>query len=122
MKIAIPVDDASMDTTICVSFGRAPYFLIYDTESKNAKFISNSAAASQGGAGIKAAQTIIDHLAESVLTPRCGENAAEVFHAANIKIYQTDGKLLMHNLQAFERGKLPLLDEIHPGLHNHGGR
>ena len=51
MKIAIPVDDASMDTTICVSFGRAPYFLIYDTESKNAKFISNSAAASQGGAG-----------------------------------------------------------------------
>jgi predicted Fe-Mo cluster-binding NifX family protein len=122
MKIAIPVDGASMDTTICISFGRTPYFLIYDTESKDAKFISNSAAASQGGAGIKSAQTIIDHQAEAVLTPRCGENAAEVFHASNIKIYQTNGNLLKHNLQSFEKGELSLLNEIHPGLHNHGGK
>lgn len=122
MKIAIPVDNASMDTTICISFGRTPYFLIYDTESKDAKFISNSAAASQGGAGIKAAQTIIDHQAEALLTPRCGENAAEVFRAAKIKIYQTNGNLLKHNLQAFKKGELALLNEIHPGLHNHGGK
>ncbi len=123
MKIAIPVDNASMSTTICISFGRTPYFLIYDTESKDAKFISNSsAAASQGGAGIKAAQTIIDHQAEALLTPRCGENAAEVFQAANIKIYQTNGNLLKHNLHAFEKGELSLLNEIHPGLHNHGGK
>ena len=122
MKIANPVDNASMDTTICIAFRRTPYHLIYDTESKDAKFISNSAAASQGGAGIKAAQTIIDHQAEALLTPRCGENAAEVFHPANIRIYQTNGNLLKHNLQAFEKGELSLLNEIHPGLHNHGGK
>ena len=122
MKIAIPVDNASMDTTICISFGRTPYFLIYDTETKDAKFLDNSAAASQGGAGIKAAQTIIDHQAEALLTPRCGENAAEVFHAANVKIYQTNGNLLKHNIQAFENGNLELLGEIHPGFHNHGGK
>lgn len=34
MKVAIPVDDQSMETKICVSFGRTPYFLIYDTETK----------------------------------------------------------------------------------------
>ena len=78
MKIAIPVDNASINTTICISFGRTPYFLIYDTETKEAVFLDNSAAASQGGAGIKAAQTIVDSKAEALITPRCGENAAEV--------------------------------------------
>ena len=120
MKIAIPVDNASMDTTICISFGRTPYFLIYDTESEDAKFISNSAAVSQGGAGIKAAQTIVDSKAEALITPRCGENAAEVIHAADIKIYQAKGSMLKHNLQAFEVGELELLNEIHPGFH--GGK
>lgn len=121
MKIAIPVDDASMDTNVCISFGRTPYFLIYDTESKDATFLSNSAAASQGGAGIKAAQLILDQNAEVLLTPRCGENAAEVFNAANIKIYKTNGNQLMQNIQYFENGELPLLNEIHPGLHQHHG-
>lgn len=122
MKIAIPVDDVSMETNVCISFGRTPYFLIFDTETKDAQFLSNHAAASQGGAGIKAAQMIIDSHAEALLTPRCGENAAEVFNAANIKIYQTNGSQLKHNLQAFENGKLPLLHEIHAGFHNHGGK
>jgi len=122
MKIAIPVDDVSMETNICISFGRTPYFLIYDTETKDTIFLSNSAAASQGGAGIKAAQMIIDNHAEALLTPRCGENAAEVFNAASIKIYQTNGSQLKHNLQAFEKGELSLLNDIHPGFHNHGGK
>ena len=51
MKIAVPADEKNMDTTVCPSFGRAPYFLIYDTSSKEALFIDNSAAASQGGRG-----------------------------------------------------------------------
>lgn len=122
MIIAIPVNDVSMETNICISFGRTPYFLIYDTETKDATFLDNSAAASQGGAGIKAAQIIIDNHVEALLTPRCGENAADVFNAAGIKIYQTDGNLLKHNLRAFEKGELPLLNDIHPGFHNHGGK
>ncbi|MDD3168047.1 MAG: NifB/NifX family molybdenum-iron cluster-binding protein [Eubacteriales bacterium] len=122
MKIAIPVNEDSMNTTICISFGRTPYFLIYDTETKDAKFLSNHAAASQGGAGIKAAQMIIDNQAEALLTPRCGENAADVFKAAGIKIYQTKDDRLDDTIQAFEKGELSLLNEIHPGFHNHGGK
>lgn len=34
MKIAIPVDEKNLETNVCVSLGRAPYFLIYDTETK----------------------------------------------------------------------------------------
>jgi len=39
MKIAIPVDEKSLESNVCVSFGRAPYFLIYDTETKESIFL-----------------------------------------------------------------------------------
>ena len=121
MKIAIPVEDKSMESSICQSFGRAPYFLIYDTESKESIFQDNKAATSQGG-GIKAAQTIVDSQVETLLTPRCGENAASVINAAHIKIYKTVNDSINDNIEALTSGKLALLDEIHAGFHNHGKR
>ena len=122
MKIAMPVDDKNMETSVCVSFGRTPYFLIYDTETKKGDFIDNSAAASQGGAGIKAAQLVVDNKANVLLTPRCGENAAEVIKMANIKMYKTAGVSVIDNINTFIDGKLPLLEEIHAGFHNHGNK
>jgi predicted Fe-Mo cluster-binding NifX family protein len=121
MKIVIPVDENSIGTSVCISFGRTPYFMIYDTETKASAFLDNEAASSQGGAGIKAAQSIVDSQAAALLTPRCGENAAEVLRAANIQIYKTIEGSAMDNVAAFLTGKLSLLEEIHPGLHHHGG-
>ncbi|NLI90919.1 MAG: dinitrogenase iron-molybdenum cofactor biosynthesis protein [Peptococcaceae bacterium] len=121
MKIAIPVENNSMDASVCFSFGRAPYFLIYDTEKNENRFLDNSAIASQGGAGIKAAQKIADTGVEVLLTPRCGENAAEVFKNAEIKLYKTINSSVEDNLKAFIEGKLQLLGDIHPGFHQHGG-
>ena len=56
MKIAIPVDEQNLDSGVCPSFGRAPYFLFYNTDTKESYYLDNSAVASQGGAGIRAAQ------------------------------------------------------------------
>lgn len=122
MKIAMPVDDKSMETSVCQSFGRTPYFLIYDTESKESVFLDNSATASQGGAGIKAAQTIVDNKVSALLTPRCGENAADVFKAANIKLFKTINDSIKDNIDALNEGKLSLLEDIHAGFHGHGGK
>jgi len=122
MKIAMPVDDKSIETSISQSFGRAPYFLIYDTESKESIFLDNSAAASQGGAGIKAAQTIVDNKVAALLTPRCGENAAEVINKANIQMFKVINDSIKDNIEALKDGKLALLEEIHAGFHNHGGK
>ncbi|NLK22208.1 MAG: dinitrogenase iron-molybdenum cofactor biosynthesis protein [Epulopiscium sp.] len=121
MKIAIPVDEKNMNTKVCISFGRAPYFLFYDTETKEGLFHDNSAAASTGGAGIKAAQMIVDNKADILLTPRCGQNAANVLKAADIKIYKTNNISVKDNIDAFTNGKLSLLEEIHAGFHGRGG-
>lgn len=122
MKIVIPVDEKDLKTGVCMSFGRTPYFLIYDTETKESKFIENTAANSAGGAGIKAAQLIVDNNADVLLTPRCGQNAADVLLAADIKLYKTADGSAKENIDAFIGGKLSLLEEIHAGFHGHGGK
>ena len=122
MKIAIPVDEKTLESKVCVSFGRTPYFLIHDVETKESIFIDNSAAASTGGAGIKAAQIIVDNKANALLTPRLGENAAAVLKPAEIIIYKTAITSAKENIDAFIAGKLPFLDEIHAEFHGHGGR
>jgi len=122
MKILIPVDEQNLETSVCQSFGRTPYYLIYDTEIKESAFIDNSATASQGGAGIKAAQTVVDNKVSALLTIRCGENAAAVLKAADIKIYKTRDASAMDNINAFIEGELSLLEEIHPGFHNKGSK
>lgn len=122
MKIAMPVDDKIIETNISQSFGRAPYFLIYDSESKESIFLDNSAAASQGGAGIKAAQIIVDNKVTALLTPRCGENAAEVINRANIQMFKVINDSIEDNVKALKDGKLSLLVDIHAGFHNHGGK
>ncbi len=120
MKIAIPVNDKFLESGVCESFGRAPYFLIYDIKSKESDFLENSAAVSRGGAGIKAAQLIADRKVSALLAPRCGDNAADILKAANIRLYKTMSDSISDNIKAFIEEKLPLLEDIHAGFHNHG--
>lgn len=121
MKIAVPVEKKDLDSAVCVSFGRTPYFLFYQTENQNVQFLDNDAANAQGGAGIKAAQSIVDAKADALLTIRCGENAAEVLTGAKIKVYRTQSPTARQNIEAFQKGELSILTEVHAGLHHHGG-
>lgn len=120
MKIAIPTDNNNMNSNICISFGRAPYFLFYDTDNEKSKFVENTAAESAGGAGIKAAQIIADNNAEVLITPRCGENAADVLKQSKIKMFKSEGNNILDNINAFNDKKLSPLNEIHGGYHRRG--
>lgn len=115
MKIAIPVDDTQKG--VCVSFGRAPYFLICDTEKDTREMLDNPGAEAQGGAGLKAAQFVVDQEADALVTVRCGENAAKVFQAAEMKIYEAQGLDVEANLAACREEKLAELTHFHAGYH-----
>lgn len=120
MRVAIPVDEKRVDSTVCISFGRTPYFMVYDLAIDSYDFFDNAAAASQGGAGVKAAQSIVDKKVDALLTPRCGENAAVVFAGAGVKLFKTEGTSIAENIEKFKAGRLSVLSEIHAGFHHHG--
>lgn len=115
MIIAIPMDENRTD--ICPSFGRAPFYLFHNTENDTTEILDNPAAQAEGGAGIKAAQFIADNNAAALITPRCGENAAEVLKLAEIAIYKSEGNDAMANLAALKEGKLQILTRFHAGFH-----
>lgn len=121
MKLIIPVERKSIDAPVCPSFGRTPMYVSFDTEDGSYEFLDNAAAESQGGAGIKAAQMLVDHEAKAVISYRCGDNAANVLNAAGIVLYKAQDGTVAENIEKFKSGALVPLSEIHPGLHNHGG-
>ncbi len=121
MKIGIPVNENNNQAGICSSFGRAPYYLIYSTDTKEYNYLNNPAANAQGGAGVKASQFLVDNNVDAVLTPRCGDNAAEILLAAKVDIYKSNGESITDNIAAFEKNELEKLDQFHGGFHGHHG-
>ena len=121
MKLIIPVESKSLDVPVCPSFGRTPLYVSFDTETGSHEFLDNSAATSQGGAGIKASQLLVHHGAKAIIIYCCGDNAVQVLNAAKIEMYKAQHGSQSECSGEFKRGKLSLLSEIHPGFHNHGG-
>lgn len=114
MRVAIPVDENGRD--LCVSFGRAPLFLFHDPDSQETRLLPNPAADAEGGAGIQAAQFVVDQGATALITIRCGENAAELLKEADIAIYEAIKAPAEENLTALSEGKLAPLTRFHAGF------
>jgi predicted Fe-Mo cluster-binding NifX family protein len=117
MKIAIPSEGQMLESPVCRSFGRTLYFIVADTDTEKFQVIDNKAVAEQGGAGIKAAQTIADSGAQAVVVFHCGQNAADVLKAANIQLWKAVPGTAAENIEKFRKGELGRLGEIHPGFH-----
>lgn len=117
MKIAIPSEGNGLDSPVCPSFGRTSAFIIADTDTSEFQVLDNAAAAVQGGAGIKAAQAVADSGAEAVVTFHCGENAAQVLKAADIRLYRAVPGTVEEMIGKYKNGELQELMEIHPGYH-----
>ncbi len=120
MKIAIPVIDDSKNPEIAQQLGRAPFYMVYDTESKTSNSVANPAQDSPSGAGVKAAQTIVDTGATVLLTIRCGDKAYEVLNGAGVKVMEAFVGSATDNINAYIDGKMSELETIHSGHHGKG--
>ena len=113
MRIAVPLDENKQD--VCIVLARAPYFLFRDNGED--RVVENPAVNAQGGAGIQAAQFLVDNSVDVLVTVRCGQNAADVFKAAGMKIYKSANKAAADDLNALEEERLEELTHFHGGYH-----
>ena len=88
MKIALPVVENNLDSTIDSRFGRAPGYLIVDSETKKYQFIPNPVAGAARGTGVAVAQLINSQKIEAVAIDSIGSNAFTALDEAGITIYQ----------------------------------
>jgi len=107
MKIAVTSQGKTLDSQVDPRFGRAPYFIIVDTESLDFEVIDNSANQNAfKGAGIQAATDVSKHKAEVLLTGHCGPNAFKALSAAGIKVCNNATGTVREAVDAFKAGKM----------------
>jgi len=87
MKICITSQGSTLDALAEERFGRAPFFIIVDTETGSFEALENQFAGGSGGVGPKAAQLIIAHEVKALVSGMVGGNAQEVLLAAGIQLY-----------------------------------
>lgn len=106
MKAAITSLGNNIESKVCEKFGRSPYFVIFNTNNGDIKFIVNDAASASGGAGPKAAETIIRNEAEVILTGNVGNNALAVLERAGIKIIKglSESSTISEIIKEYNRG------------------
>lgn len=112
MKIALPADEKSIETGLFDSFGKAPFFLIYNTNSKTIEYLDHRAVAAQGAGGLRAAQVLADNGVRAIITPNCGENAEKVLHYSEVLVYKSISGSMRKNIEAFLNNELNLLADF----------
>jgi predicted Fe-Mo cluster-binding NifX family protein len=105
MKIAISASGNTLDAEVDPRFGRCPYFIIADTETADFEAIDNSSAMAAGGAGISAAQTIVEKGVGAVLTGNCGPNAYQVLSSAGVQIITGVSGSVKDAIEGYRSGK-----------------
>lgn len=106
MKVAISSKGTNLEAQVDPRFGRSQYFIIVDPASHVFDVVDNKAAALSGGAGIQAAQTVVNTGADAVVTGNLGPNSANVLATAGLKIYLGASGTVREALQQLEGGRL----------------
>ena len=118
MKIVITSTGASKEANADMRFGRCSHFAVYNTETSEYSFIENTAVSSNQGAGIAAAQTVVDQKAEVVLTGNLGPKAMHVLVASQITGYRIEEMSIEKAVEAFQGNRLSQITE--PGKAHFG--
>lgn len=107
MKIAVTAQEPSSESPIDPRFGRAPWLMIYDPADNSWQTIDNSAGLNAAhGAGIQAAQKVVDQQVTAIITGAIGPKAYRSLKAAGVQIFHGAKGSVTQALLAFQKGTL----------------
>ena len=88
MKVVVAAAEGTLTARVDSRFGRAPLFVLYDTETEAVESVENKQnRQAVQGAGIQAAQTVIEAGADAVIVGNCGPKAFRVLKAGDVAVY-----------------------------------
>lgn len=121
MRIAVCSTGRNLNSPVDDRFGRCAYFVLVDENGNHIQTVANSAVSSPQGAGIAAAQLLIDHQVDTVLAGRVGPKAIKPLKSAGIKVFTGISGTVNESLENFRKGKLSPLEQANAAAHG-GGR
>ena len=106
MRVAVTSQGDDLEAQVDPRFGRAPKFLLIDTNSMSFEVIDNTQNLNlPQGAGIQTAQNIVQQNPEVVLTGNCGPKAFKALQATDIEVVVGVKGKIKDAVQAFLDGK-----------------
>ncbi len=120
MKIAVSSTGQNKEIMLDRRFGRCDYFQIFDTETKQYDVIVNNGVSAEGGAGIAAANQVIDENINVVITGNLGPNAFELLEKTGIKLYSCEEVPVFRAIELFQKNMLTEIaseGKAHHGMH-----
>lgn len=108
MKIVICSQSNSPTAIIDTRFGRTSFWALWDSQSKEWTFEPNSQNLQTAqGAGIQAAQAVLDTGADVLIAYNIGPKAMTVLQANQIQVYQAPAAMsIQQAVEAFDSGQL----------------
>ncbi|MEW6650696.1 MAG: NifB/NifX family molybdenum-iron cluster-binding protein [Chloroflexota bacterium] len=120
MPIAISLEENNgLDSGVSTIFGRCSYYMFIDPKTMIFVIEENPARNASGGAGIQAAQFIVDKQCSALISGQLGPKAQSVLASAGIPVFACPGGTAREALAAFADNKLEVL--IAPNASAHSG-
>lgn len=107
MQIAITSLGESLASPVDERFGRARFFIVFNSETEEWSVEDNRHnLQSSQGAGVRAAERLIERGVHTVITGHCGPKAFALLAAAGINVYQEARGSVQDAVKAFAGGSL----------------
>jgi predicted Fe-Mo cluster-binding NifX family protein len=109
-RIAVTSEGPSLDDQLDSRFGRAAGFVVVDLETMDTQYIDNGQSQVMAqGAGIQAAELIVQAGANCLLTGFVGPKAFQALTAVKIKVGQNlDGLTVGQAVERFKNGQVEM--------------
>lgn len=105
--IAIPIEsEAGLSSEVSSHFGKAPFYLLYNTETNTSKVIKNTSH--HFGGKVHPPVMIKNAGATCVITGSIGDHAKELFKKFDIAVYIGLGNTIQETIDLYKDGKLQL--------------
>lgn len=117
MRIVVSAQGDTLESPTSPVFGRCPSYLFVDGETITFEALENPAMSQGGGAGIQAAQFVINHGAQVVLTGNLGPNAFDVLEAAGVQAYLVPEGSVRQAVEDFKAGRLQNIEAANAAAH-----
>jgi predicted Fe-Mo cluster-binding NifX family protein len=121
-KICITAQGPTLEAPVDDRFGRCANFIFVDPDSLEYDTFPNPGAMVRGGAGIQAAQFIVDHKAKIVLTGHVGPNAYSALNAGGVEVYTGVSGTVQNAINQFQNNQLTKASSPTAPAHRGTGR
>jgi len=106
MRICVTATAGDLNAQVDPRFGRCQYFVFVDSDTMAFEAMPNEAIAAPGGAGIQAAQTVVNKGVDVLVSGNIGPNAFQVLSTAGVKIATGAYGTVKEAVEMYKAGRL----------------